>query len=230
MLGELCNSHSILQQKMSDSKTYTERDILKMEKVPRLKMINAISGFKSASLVGTCNKNGHENLAIFNSVMHVGSNPPLLGLLVRPLTVPRHTYRNIRETGWFTVNHIRQEFYKRAHKTSGKYRKDISEFMACGFKSEYSTLCPAPYVEEAVIRVGLTLKEETKIEANDTILLIGAIKELTLPAGSIEDDGFINIEAAGTLAISGLDSYHTTGRLSREDFVRLHEDLSQEDS
>lgn len=215
---------------MSASKTFTERDILDMDKVPRLKMINAISGFKSASLVGTRDKNGHENLAIFNSIIHAGSNPPLLALLVRPLTVPRHTYSNIKETGWFTVNHIRREFYKRAHKTSGKYREDISEFEVCGLNSTYSTLCPAPYVEEAVIKIGLTFEEETKIEANGTILIIGAVKELTIPSASIEDDGFVNLETAGTLAISGLDSYHKTERLSREDFIKLPDDLSREDS
>lgn len=212
---------------MSEIRTFTEQDILDMDKVPRLKMINAISGFKSSSLIGTCNQNGQENLAIFNSVIHIGSNPPLLGLVVRPLTVPRHTYSNIRETGWFTVNHIRREFYKRAHKTSGKYRKDISEFETCGLEAEYSNRCPAPYVKEAVIRIGLTYREETKIEANGTVLIIGAIKELTVPFDSMEEDGFINIEKAGSLAISGLDSYHSTQQLSREEFVRLPEAISR---
>lgn len=211
---------------MSDSKTFSREDILQMPKVPRLNMINALSGFKSASLIGTLDGSGQENLAIFNSVIHVGSNPPLLGLLIRPLTVPRHTYQNIKETGWFTVNHIRKEFYKKAHHTSGKFRKDISEFDACDFEPVYSELCLAPYVKESVIRIGLSYEEETEIKANGTILLIGAVRELTVPSETIKDDGFIDLEMAGSLTISGLDSYHETGQLSREAFVRLPEDIS----
>ncbi|MDX1586112.1 MAG: flavin reductase [Balneolaceae bacterium] len=212
---------------MTDSRTYSHQDILDMEKVPRLNLINSVSGFKSASLIGTIDSSGEENLAIFNSVIHVGSNPPLLGFLMRPLTVPRHTYRNIKETGWFTINHIRKAFYKRAHKTSGKYREDISEFEACELESEYSSRCPAPYVREAVIKIGLAYEEETKIKANGTIFLVGSVKELIVPSESVGDDGFINLEKAGSMAISGLDSYHRTERLSREEFVRLPTELSR---
>ncbi len=191
-------------------------------------MINAVSGFKSASLIGTIEKSGKENLAVFNSVIHIGSKPPLLGLLFRPLTVPRHTYINIKDTGWFTINHIRQEFYKKAHRTSGKFSKDISEFEACGLEPEFSAQCPAPYVKESVIRMGLTYEEEIEIKANGTILIIGALKELIVPVNSIEDDGFVNLEKAGSLTISGLDSYHKTELLGREPYVRLPEEISRE--
>ena len=221
------NLLSIHLRQMSDSKTYSQQDIVDMDNIQRLNMINAISGFKSASLIGTVDGSGKENLAIFNSVIHIGSNPPLLGLLVRPLTVPRHTYQNIKETGWFTVNHIRKEFYKRSHHTSGKFREDISEFEACGFKADYSKLCRAPYVKESIVRIGLSFEEENEIKANGTVLMIGAVRELTVPAESIEEDGFIDLEKAGSLTISGLDSYHETVRLSREEFVRLPENLTR---
>lgn len=213
---------------MSETRTFVQQDILKMEKVPRLNLINSISGFKSANLIGTIDKSGRENLAIFNSVIHIGSNPPLLGLLVRPLAVPRHTYGNIKETGWFTINHVRQDFYKKAHQTSGKFPKDISEFEACGLEPEYRQRCPAPFVKESVISMGLTYEEETEIKANGTILIIGALKELVVPVNSIEGDGFVNLEKAGSLTISGLDSYHKTVLLGREPYVRLSDEISRE--
>lgn len=214
---------------MPEVKTFSHRDIVTMDKVPRLNMINAVSGFKSASLIGTLGADGLENLAIFNSVIHIGANPPLLGFISRPLTVPRHTYQNIEETGWFTVNHIRKDFYKKAHQTSGKFKKDINEFEACGFDAEYSSICKAPYVKQSAIKIGLTLEEKAEIKINGTILIIGAIRELTIPVDSIENDGFIDIEKAGSLSISGLDSYHETKRLSREAFVRLNDDPANED-
>ncbi len=87
-------------------KTFDHRDIMNIEKAPRLKMINAISGFKSANLLGTASAGGQENVAVFSSVIHLGSNPPFLGFITRPQTVPRQTYQNIRDTDWFTVNHV----------------------------------------------------------------------------------------------------------------------------
>ena len=53
---------------------------------------------------------GQTNLAIFSQIFHIGANPPLVGILVRPDSVDRHTLRNIRETSWFTINHIQESF------------------------------------------------------------------------------------------------------------------------
>ena len=79
----------------------TKEDVLKFEKLYRAAFINSITGFKSASLIGTISSKGNTNLAIFNSVIHVGANPPALGFLMRPVSVERHTYNNIKETGYF---------------------------------------------------------------------------------------------------------------------------------
>ena len=80
-------------------------------------LINSISGYKSANLIGTKNKTGNTNLAIFNSVVHLGSNPALLGFILRPTTVPRHSYQNMKETGVFTINHISKDQIEDAHHT-----------------------------------------------------------------------------------------------------------------
>ena len=61
-------------------------------------MINSITGYKSANMIGSRSNSGNENLAIFSSVTHLGSNPPLfLSFTLRPNTVPRHTYKNFRK-------------------------------------------------------------------------------------------------------------------------------------
>jgi flavin reductase (DIM6/NTAB) family NADH-FMN oxidoreductase RutF len=87
----------------------TNDDILEMEKIFRLNFVNSIPGYKSANLIGTKSKAGVSNLAVFSSVVHLGSNPPLLGFM-RPAVVPRDTYQNIKETGKFTINHIHDDF------------------------------------------------------------------------------------------------------------------------
>jgi len=209
-------------------KQITRDEIKAMDKVPRLKLVNALPGFKSANLVGTVSEAGIENLAIFSSVIHLGSNPPLLGCIVRPRTVSRHTYDNLKATGWYTVNHVNAEIIEAAHRTSGNYREELSEFELCGLTPWYSESCAAPYVQESRIRIGLKPVEEHRIEANGTILLVGSIEEIWLPETILREDDAVDIEAAGTVAISGLDSYHSTECLARHGYVRVDEQLRRE--
>ena len=85
---------------------YSRTDIDQMDKIFRLNLINSCTGFKSANLLGTKSLNGVSNVAVFSSITHLGSSPPLIGFILRPTTVPRDTYRNIKDTGVFTANHI----------------------------------------------------------------------------------------------------------------------------
>lgn len=83
------------------------------------------------------NKTGQTNLAIFNSLVHIGANPPLIGFVVRPDSAERHTLNNILETGFYTINHINENIYKQAHQTSARYPEEISEFAATGLNEQY---------------------------------------------------------------------------------------------
>jgi flavin reductase (DIM6/NTAB) family NADH-FMN oxidoreductase RutF len=198
----------------------TNENILAFEKLYRTNFVNSLSGFKSANLIGTISKEEKTNLAIFSSVIHVGANPPLIGILVRPASVPRHTYNNIKETNYFTINHINKEIYKKAHQTSAKYDKDISEFDECGLTREYSDTLKAPYVKESKIKIGCRFVEELEIKFNGTIFIVGEILEVILPDDAVGGDGFVDIEKAGTIAISGLDSYHETKRIARLSYAK----------
>jgi flavin reductase (DIM6/NTAB) family NADH-FMN oxidoreductase RutF len=42
--------------------------------------------------------------------------------------VPRHTYQNIKSTGWYTINQVHQEITDKAHYTSAKFVESESEF------------------------------------------------------------------------------------------------------
>ena len=60
-------------------KVFDAVDIKSMSKIFRLNLINSITGIKPANLIGTKSKDNLENLAIFSSVVHLGSNHALLG-------------------------------------------------------------------------------------------------------------------------------------------------------
>ena len=205
-------------QTTSMKKMYSLDDILHLDKRFRTQLINSLSGFKSANLIGTAAENGRTNLAIFSSVVHVGANPPLVGMISRPHSVPRHTLENILETGYYTINQVHQSIVEKAHQTSARY--DGSEFEAVQLTPEYIDDFSAPYVKESIIKMGLQLEEVVDIKLNGTKFIIGKIIQLIVPDSFINEDGKINIEQAKTVAVSGLDTYHTTQELVRLPYAK----------
>ncbi len=205
---------------MEDKLVFDHNALLNLEKYYRINLINKISGIKSANLIGSASKNRITNVAVFNSVIHVGANPPYLGFLLRPLTVERQTYNNIKETGCFTINQITASIHQQAHQTSAKYPAEISEFEACDLTEYWLNDFKAPFVEESHIKIGLSYVEEQEIKANGTILIVGKIEQLILPKSSVLEDGHINLEMLHGIGIGGLDTYYTCQQLNRFEFAR----------
>ena len=197
------------------------QDFDDLDQLYRINLINSCSGFKSANLIGTKSNDGIPNVAVFSSVTHLGSNPPLLGIVFRPVSdVPRNTYENIKETGQFTVNHIHLDIIQQAHHTSAKYDKRISEFDTTELEEEYKNDWHAPFVKGAPIQMALTYCEEYIIKANNTIQLIAEIKDLYIKDDIIEQDGFVNLSKANIVAINGLDGYALPSLKERIDYQR----------
>lgn len=185
-----------------------------LEKVQRLNLVNSITGIKPANLVGSVSVEGQTNLAIFSSVVHLGSNPAVLGLIVRPAgEVERHTYENIMANGFYTINHVAAEFVQQAHHTSAKFSREESEFAACGFNEVYLDAFPAPFVAESRIKIGLQLLQELPITVNGTLLLVGQVEHLYLPHESLSKEGYIDLDAQNSTGISGLNTYYTLQKI-----------------
>ena len=200
---------------------YTRTDINQMDKIFRLNLINSCTGFKSANLLGTKSLNGVSNVAVFSSITHLGSNPPLIGFILRPTTVPRDTYRNIKDTGIFTINHIYSDIIEDAHHTSAKYPDEISEFTKTDLEEEFLGNFAAPFVKGAKIRLGCRYLNEYEIKENDTLLLVSSIEHVFVADLDIQqDDGWLKLENANTVAINGLDGYATTKLLDRFAYAR----------
>ncbi len=190
-------------------------DINKMQSRYRATLINSIEGFKSLNLVATKNNDGVSNVATFNSIVHIGSNPPYIGILLRPETDEHHTLRNIRENSWYTINHVHEDIYKQAHQTSAKYDEFTSEFEICGLREQYSDVFPVPYVLESRVKYALKLVQVIPIPLNGTNLVIGEIQEIIIEQNNIEEDGYVNIEELGTLTCVGVDAYFNTKNIGR---------------
>ncbi|MBB5645929.1 flavin reductase family protein [Pedobacter cryoconitis] len=181
--------------------------IYQLEKQYRISLINSLVGYKSLNLLGTISKEGITNLCIISSVFHLGANPPLLGLVIRPERAHNDTLNNIKSTGQYTLNNVLPEWYMQAHQTSASYAAGISEFDTCGFQKLYADHFKAPFVKQSTIRIGLELREIIDVELNGTTILIGEIVQILADDAMITDDGTVDHVKAKTMTVAGLDTY-----------------------
>lgn len=199
---------------------FSESELLALDAEHRRNLLNLVSGMKSAHLVGTYDEEGVANLAVFNSVVHIGANPPLLGMVQRPLTVERQTYANLKNHGVYTLNAITTDIVQQAHQCSAKYPKGTSEFDKSGLKVATVDGFNAPFVQESPIKMGLKLVEELPIQSNGCILLIGQIVYLSIDTMLEPTDGYFRADELGLCSIAGLDSYYEQKRIARLPFAR----------
>ncbi|MGA1545573.1 MAG: flavin reductase family protein [Flavobacteriaceae bacterium] len=199
---------------------FQREDLEGLSKIYRLNLLNSATGYKSAHLVGTRSKTGVENLAIFNSVVHLGSDPALIGIVLRPTTVPRHTYSNMKETGVFSLNAITRDQISDAHHTSAKYPKEVSEFDQTKLESEQKNNWEAPFVKNAPIQMGCRFENEYLIKENGTILLVGSIQQLYISDPLLLEDGWVQLDKEPIVTINGLDGYALPKLLERFPYAR----------
>jgi flavin reductase (DIM6/NTAB) family NADH-FMN oxidoreductase RutF len=202
---------------------YTKRDIEELDIITKLKLINSVTGIKPANLIGTINNEGQTNLAVFSSIVHLGSKPALLGFISRPQTAEvGHTFRNIQENGYYTINHIQPDFVKNAHYTSAKFDSKISEFKRCNLSEEYNGDFKAPFVKESTFKMGMKFKEAIDIKLNGTILVIGEIEHLIFPDTAMADND-IDLEVTNSVGISGLNSYYSLSKIEKYPYAEVTE-------
>ena len=191
-------------------------DLQKYDRVKRLKLINSICGIRGVHLIGSKSKNNNPNLAIFSSVTHLGSNPPLLSFISRPDNiVKRDTLRNIKQTKYFTINSIEADIIKNAHQTSGKYDSEKSEFQECNIQDQYIDQFPVPFVANSNIKIGLRFLESIIIKHNQTELVIGEIILIKTKYKNLEKN------FNKTVSIIGLNSYYNHHKITELPYIKI---------
>jgi flavin reductase (DIM6/NTAB) family NADH-FMN oxidoreductase RutF len=206
-------------------KSFDKASILEAESFFRRDLINSLSGYKSLNLIGTKSIKGKTNLSPFSQVFHIGATPPLVGILFRPDTVVRHTLENILETGFFTLNHVTEEFYRQAHQTAARYSD--CEFDATGIEKTYKEGFFAPFVTKSPVQVGCKLVESQTIQINGTIMVIGSIELVFVEEKGLRPDGSLDLNLLGTVTVSGLDEYHLGKKLARLSYPKTGKELEE---
>ncbi|GAB5556463.1 MAG: flavin reductase [Schleiferiaceae bacterium] len=200
-----------------------KEEIRELDRIYRLNLINSISGIKPANLIGTVSPEGINNVAIFSSVVHLGSNPPQLGMIMRPQTPDiKDTYRNIKESGFYTINHVTADFHKKAHYTSAKLSREESEFDRMKLTPEIIKDFAAPFVGESPVKMGMKLLEFIDLP-NGCILTIGEVERLIVKDTALLKNGQLDLSEYGNVGISGLNSYYKLTALDTLPYVREDE-------
>lgn len=199
---------------------FNRQDIANLESRRRASFVNSLSGFKSANLVGTADKDGNTNLAIMSSAVHLGSSPALLALVIRPGGEERHTLSNILATGQYSLNHVNTGIIESAHQSAARYERKVSEFAATKLTPHWLEGYQAPMVKEAHVKMMLELREHQTLNINATHLVIGEIVQVELPDGALADDGSVDMNVTETVALSGLDSYYQPQQIKKMAYAK----------
>lgn len=208
---------------------YSLSDIKSWERFYRGNFINSLSGFKSASLIATVDKEGRSNLAIFSNIVHIGADPALIGFVNRPREAAPHTLSNIEATGAYSINLIPANLIEQAHQTSAKYADDESEFAAVGLTEEFTEHSKAPFVFESPVKYAMELKEIIPIQFNNTFFVIGEVTAVFADEQILAADGFLDLEKANIVTSLGIDAYYTTEKLTRFSYAKPGKELSRID-
>ncbi len=92
---------------------------------------------------------------------------------------------------------------------------DVSGVACCdGYKKQ---------VFEARIKLGMQVQDIQLLAINQTELVIGQIVEVIVEPYWVSEDGYVDIEAAESVAISSLDSYHLTHRVARLGYAKINQ-------
>lgn len=203
---------------------FSKSDFSQWERFYRASFFNSLGGYKSLNIMATKSEEGIENAGLFFSVSHVGANPPYLGILFRPYTVPRHSLENFRSSGFATLNSVNPNLLEQAHASSANFDRMDSEFEMLNIQSEYKGF-PAPYLAKSAVQIGISHVEEHQIKVNGTLFVVAAIEEVHVEKELLLEDGLVDHSLADNLAVNGLDSYYKPERFKRYAYARPNEDL-----
>lgn len=199
---------------------YTINEIKTWERFYRANFINCLTGFKPVCLIGSLSNECIPNLSVVSSIVHLGADPVLIGYINRPKAAAPDTITNIESNGVYTINHIHEGILPAAHQCSAKYAPTINEFESTGLTAQYEEGIIAPFVKESVVRYSMQLVEIVPIQHNGTYFVIGSLTNVYIDENLVEQDGFIDLQKAGSLTSLGLAAYYTNQLVTRLPYAK----------
>lgn len=161
-------------------------DLQAMPKRQRTEFVQGLSGIKS--LFAIISSDGDTlNIAPFNSIVHISSNPARIGYISRPDNAHRHTLQNIIEKKSFSINSVSEDHLEEVVKCSEKLPSSQSEFEGKSIKPTDSNDYGVPGMDQADVQIFCEYEEHVKIPSSDGLLVVGRIKAVLIRDAFYED-------------------------------------------
>ena len=203
---------------MTPFREWSRSDLLGLDRRYRRDLINRIGGSRTAWLLTTRSSDGIANIGLFSQVVHVGANPPLIGVLFRPKSSRHQSLDNIEDIGHYCIHAVHFEEWQKAHSTSFAFGADQSEFDECEWVEETIHGSDLPLIEDSLARITLQAEEIIPIRSNQCRMLIGRVQSIQIREDQLDSDQLPRPE--DWLNVCGLDLYMNNQVLSRADEER----------
>lgn len=122
------------------------------------------------TVITTQDSRGVANAAPYGCVMPILGPLDLIAIASAP---PRHTLKNIRETGHFVVNVMGMPSFEKAMKTAKNYPPEIDELEAVGLEKVPAKRVDPPRIKDALGWIEAVMLEE--VTGEDYALTIGRV-------------------------------------------------------
>lgn len=157
------------------------------------------------AFVSTVGGDGRYNAAPFSFFIGISSDPPLVGISINLRAgEPKHTLRNIRETGDFVSNVVTEELAARMVQTSGDWPAEVDELALTGLTPVPSDLVRSPRIAESPVNLECRLHRE--IELGSSFFVVGEIVRAHVDE-AVLTNGRVDVMKLRPLGRLGGDAY-----------------------
>jgi flavin reductase (DIM6/NTAB) family NADH-FMN oxidoreductase RutF len=179
-----------------------------MDSTFRRNFMNTLSGPKPCWLMGSLNEHNQPNFGLFSNVVHLSAQPPCMGVVFRPLTVPRHSYHNLHTRGFVSLNLVTTSLLPQAHLFSANWPDDGSEIKHIGLETEWAPgNVTVPLAKKSPVQILVSPGESMILDVSKTVFQVLHIHWVRLHPELLSDDGLIDMPQADAIASLGLDAY-----------------------
>ena len=188
---------------------FLAEDLQAMPKRQRTEFVQGLSGIKSLFAIITTNGSTF-NVAPFNSIVHISSNPARIGYISRPDNNHRHTLQNIIAQQSFSINSVREKDLEDVVSCSENLPSDHSEFEGKSIRSTSYKEHSIPALQNADVQIFCEYEEHITIPSSQGLLVIGRIQEVLIREPIYQGE---HQEAWKDLALSqGLEHFYVKGK------------------
>lgn len=158
-------------------------------------------------VVGTYDKDNRPNAMVVAWGGLCSTTPPMIAISIDE---NHHTYKNIFESGCFTVNIANEKYINEVDYMGMTPGRKINKFDVTGLTPRKASLVNAPYVEEFPVALECEVYEIKKV--GDCMHIIGTIMNTIVDDDCLDENGVLDITKVDPLVFDSVkDEYYKMG-------------------